>query len=114
MKDVAAATRGDTLMAGWILRYGVPAQPTSDRGTQFTLAVWAVLCKQLGINHITTTAFHPQANGMVERCHRRLKYALRALLAGGHFIRFRIADIRWLLFYANTSTKLVRVRRVAD
>ena len=30
------------------------------------------------IEHITTTAYHPQANGMVERLHRRLKDALRA------------------------------------
>ncbi len=29
-----------------------------------------------------TTAYHPQANGMVERAHRQLKDALRARLAG--------------------------------
>ena len=82
MKDIAATTCADALIAGWISRYGVHAQLTSDRGTQFTSAVWAVLCKQLGINHIKTTAFHPQANGMVERCHRRLKDALRARVVG--------------------------------
>jgi hypothetical protein len=53
-----------------------------DRGTQFCSAVWAVLCKTLNINHITTTAFHPQANGMLERAHQQLKDALRAQLAG--------------------------------
>ena len=31
-----------------------------------------------GVQHITTTAFHPQANGMVERLHRQMKDALRA------------------------------------
>ena len=30
------------------------------------------------MQHITTTAFHPQANGMVERLHRQMKDALRA------------------------------------
>jgi hypothetical protein len=40
------------------------------------------MCQQLGIQHQPTTAFHPQASGMVERCHRRLKDALRARLAG--------------------------------
>ncbi len=34
--------------------------------------------KRLHIQHITTTAFHPCSNGMVERCHRQLKDALRA------------------------------------
>ncbi len=55
-----------------------PAQYIS----QFTSAIWDALCQQLGIQHQPTTAFHPQANGMVERCHRRLKDALRARLAG--------------------------------
>jgi transposase InsO family protein len=82
MRDIAAATCADTLIAGWISRYGVPAQLTSDLGPQFTLAIWDALCEQLGIQHQPTTAFHPQANGMVERCHRRLKDALRARLAG--------------------------------
>ena len=81
LRSIAAEDCADTLIAGWIACYGVPAQLTSDRGTQFTSAVWAVLCKQLGIHHILTTAFHPQANGMVERAHRRLKDALRARLA---------------------------------
>jgi hypothetical protein len=33
------------------------------------------LCRRLQIQHITTTAFHPCSNGMVERCHRQLKDA---------------------------------------
>jgi hypothetical protein len=65
MRDIAAATCTDTLIAGWISRYGVPAQLTSDRGTQFTLAIWDALCEQLGIQHQPTTDFHPQASGMV-------------------------------------------------
>jgi transposase InsO family protein len=82
MRDIAAASWADPLIAGWISRYGVLVQLTSDRGTQFTSAIWDALCQQLGIQHQPTTAFHPQANGMVERCHRRLKDALRACLVG--------------------------------
>jgi hypothetical protein len=51
-------------------------------GNTFTSAIWAALCQQLGIHHQPTTAFRPQVSGMVERCHRRLKDALRARLAG--------------------------------
>ena len=51
---------------------------TSDRGTQFTSAVWTSLCTRLGITQIATTAYHPQSNGMVERSHRQLKDSLRA------------------------------------
>ena len=45
-------------------------------------AAWRSMCTQLGITHITTTAFHPQSNGLVERFHRQLKDALQARGAG--------------------------------
>lgn len=72
----------EALLATWVARFGVPALLTSDRGVQFTSAVWTALCHRLGISHITTTAYHPQSNGMVERWHRQMKDALRARLAG--------------------------------
>ncbi len=73
------------LVAGLICRFGVPAAVTSDRGTLFTSAVWEALCTQLGIKHITTTAFHPCSNRMVERAHRQLKDALRAHQAANYW-----------------------------
>ena len=36
----------------------------------------------LGIKPQTTSAYHPQANGMVERFHRTLKISLKARLDG--------------------------------
>jgi transposase InsO family protein len=64
----------------WVSRFGVPAVLTSDRGVQFSSAVWGELCTTLGISHRLTTAYHPQANGLVERFHRQLKDALQARL----------------------------------
>jgi transposase InsO family protein len=78
VKNMEATTAADALVAGWISRFEVPAAVTSDRGTQFTSAVWEALCTQLGIKHITITAFHPCSNGMVERTHRQLKDTLQA------------------------------------
>jgi cleavage and polyadenylation specificity factor subunit 1 len=75
--DCAAA-----LMSGWIQRFGVPDTITSDRGAQFTSSLWAALCRLLDVRHVSTTAYHPQSNGLVERFHRRLKDALRARAAG--------------------------------
>jgi hypothetical protein len=75
--DCAAA-----LLGGWIQRFGVPTTITSDRGPQFTAALWASTCRLLAISHVPTTAYHPQANGLVERFHRRLKDALRARSSG--------------------------------
>jgi transposase InsO family protein len=79
---ITAADCAKALFEFWIARYGVPAAITSDRGPQFTSAVWKAVCLLLNINHHSTTAFHPQSNGMVERWHRRLKDSLRARAAG--------------------------------
>ena len=57
------------------------AHITSDQGRQFTSNLWDHACKALGIHHGTTTANHPQCNGMVERTHQQLKDALKARLA---------------------------------
>jgi hypothetical protein len=64
VKNMEVATIADTLVAGWVSRFSVPAVIPSERGTQFTLAVWEELCKRLNIQHITTTAF-PRDGGEV-------------------------------------------------
>ena len=65
------------LIAGWIARFGVPEVITTDRGSQFESRLWAELTRLLGTSRIRTCAYHPEANGMVERFHRQLKSALR-------------------------------------
>ncbi len=78
LRNMEASTCADAFFAGWVARFGVPTQVTTDRGTQFTSATWTSMCSRLGITHILTTAYHPQSNGMVERVHRQIKAALRA------------------------------------
>ena len=41
---------------------------------------------KLGVHSSMTTAYHPQANGMVERLHRQLKGSLKAALDDGAWI----------------------------
>jgi transposase InsO family protein len=79
--DISANSCAAVLFQGLIARYGVPAVFTSDWGSQFISALWGSLCNTLGNKHGQTTAYHPQANGLVEQFHRRLKDALRACLA---------------------------------
>jgi Integrase core domain len=78
----SAADCAQVLFVHWISRYGVPDFVTSDRGPQFASEMWAAMCRRLGIVKKLTTAFHPQANGLVERLHRQLKEVLRARQAG--------------------------------
>jgi transposase InsO family protein len=89
----AAADCAAALFSGWVQRFGLPAAITSDRGPQFTSAVWAALCRLLSIQHIPTTAYHPQSNGLVEKFHRRLKDALCARAAGDKWL----AHLLWVM-----------------
>ena len=82
VRDITAQECADTFVAGWVARFGVPHTITTDQGTQFSGAVWNCMCRTLGIHHVSTTAYHPQSNGMVERMHRQLKEALRARQCG--------------------------------
>ncbi|KHJ42497.1 integrase core domain protein [Trichuris suis] len=61
-----------------IQRFGVPTVITTDQGRQFQSALWQQLALSLGIALAPTSAYHPQANGIVERFHRHLKSALTA------------------------------------
>ena len=76
--DMAVDTILDAFSHGWVAHYGVPASITTDRGSQFLSTAWSQLMKAWGIRAHTTTAYHPEANGMVERLHRRLKESLLA------------------------------------
>ena len=61
-----------------VARFGVPSTITTDRGSQFESDLFRQLTRWLGSHRIRTTAYHPSANGLVERFHRQLKAALMA------------------------------------
>jgi transposase InsO family protein len=82
LRNMEASMCVDAFISSWVARFGVPETVTTDRGTQFTSALWSSTCTSLGIKHVLTTAYHPQSNGMVECEHRQHKDALRARGAG--------------------------------
>ena len=76
---------------GWISQFGVPTTITctTDRGQQFESALWTqlmIMCL-LGTNRIRTTAYHPIANGLVERFHRQLKGSLKCIPDATHWTK---------------------------
>ena len=101
IRDTSAITLARALLFNWIARFGTPLVITSDRGTQFTSALWSQLSALLGTDLRHTTSYHPQANGMVERFHRDLKAALRARLRGPTWTD----DLPWVLLGLRTSPK---------
>ncbi len=76
--DISATAVAELLLSTWIARFGAPTKLTTDQGRQFDSDLIKKLSARLGIQKIRTTAFHPQANGMVERWHRGLKAAIKA------------------------------------
>ena len=79
MSDMTAESVVDAFSHGWVQTFGCPSTITTDRGAQFSSDIFKKLAKTWGIKLIMTTPYHPEANGLVERLHRRLKEALIAL-----------------------------------
>ena len=55
-----------------IYRFGPPDEIISDCGGEFNSKVTAELMKNYSIKHITTSPYHPQANGLVENFNKTI------------------------------------------
>ena len=76
--DTTASSVALAFVSGWVSRLGVPLEVVTDRGSQFESELFANIAAIIGFNHIRTTSYHPQSNGMIERFHRTLKSAIMA------------------------------------
>lgn len=63
----------------WVAHFGLPMIVTTDQGSAFMSGLFRNFLQDHGIKWQPTTAYHPQANGLVERFHRRLKEAVTAM-----------------------------------
>jgi transposase InsO family protein len=59
-----------------MLNYGTPVELISDRGSAFLSEEVQQFLALNRIKHSPSTAYHPQTNGMVERCHQMINHGI--------------------------------------
>lgn len=87
-----------------ICRHGCPESLTTDQGTNFTSAMFSEICKLLEIKQIQTTAYHPEANGVVERSHRTLMNYLSHFVNNEHSDWDEWIDLALMAYRATPHT----------
>ncbi len=71
-------TVAKTFVERWVVIFGVRSTITTDRGKEFESSLFTNRVTVFGTKRVRTTAYHPQANRLLERFHRQLKAALTA------------------------------------
>lgn len=68
---------------------GIPDTILTDRGSVLTGKVFRIVAELFGCGLLTTTPYHPQGNGVVERLHGTLKPMLaKAVEIGIDWVKF--------------------------
>ena len=73
LKKIDGEIVARTFVQDIICRHGAPKRILSDRGDEFLNQVMDQVVKLLSIRRSTTSAYHPQTNGQVERFNRTLE-----------------------------------------
>jgi len=62
----------------WLARYPWPTEITVDKGKEFAREVAETLNNEYGVKRKIITSRNPQANSMIERCHKTLHNIIRS------------------------------------
>jgi transposase InsO family protein len=77
LADINKETVTQWIIDNIVCRHGIPDAIVTDRGSSFVNELAAAVFKTLGIKHHKSAAYHPQANGLVERFNQTLKRMLK-------------------------------------
>ena len=77
LPDMNTHTIAKTFVLYLITRYGAPKELITDKGANFCSELMNGICQFLKIKKATTTSYHPQCNGQVERINKIIKQCLR-------------------------------------
>ena len=81
MPDQETSTVLSALESGWFYRHGYPIALLSDQGRNVDGLLIRDACKDLGIQKLHSSPYHPQGDGEAERCIQSVKQTMRCLLA---------------------------------
>ena len=80
LKNISTISVAEALVSIFF-RVGIPQEILSDQGTQFTSNLMKEVGRLLSMKQLTTTPYHPQCNGLVERFNGTLKTMLKRMCA---------------------------------
>ena len=81
LRTKTAKEVSEALYDGIIARYSAPEIIVSDNGLEFNNKLLKFLCETYEIKKVNIQPHTPKANGLVERCNRKILEGLRKLLA---------------------------------
>lgn len=85
IEDKRTRTVAQAFMEAVILQFGVPKTIATDRGTEFMSQVMKDMAELLGIEKLSSTAYHHETIGALENSHKTLGNFLRVNSHGQYF-----------------------------
>jgi len=98
LKNITTTTVAEALVRIFA-RVGVPEEILSDRGTQLTSDMMKEVGRLLSLKQLTTTPYHPQCNGLVERFNATLKSMLKRMCSERPQDWDRYIDALWFAYW---------------
>ncbi|CAK1592460.1 unnamed protein product [Parnassius mnemosyne] len=93
MRGITAEETAETLMTGWISRFGVPSRITTDQGHQFESDLFRKLMTLLGTKKLRTTSYHPCANEDLKASAAELVYGEPLHLPGEMIVPSSVSQV---------------------
>lgn len=101
-----ANTVAKIFVTQFVCLHGLPQSLVTDFGTEFLRKVFKEVCLILKIKQKSTTPYHPQSNGSLERSHRTLAEYLRSFASNDP--QNWDTQVPFTMFYHNSTTHTSR------
>ena len=84
LRDQCAETVSEAFIDGWVYRHGLPKILVTDQAHNMDGNVMTDLCDRMCIEKRRSSPYHPEGDGLAERCVQSAKQLLRCMLAERH------------------------------